>query len=196
MPYTQAKTKLSRLQYQNRNKQLGNRKLKIATSKNAIKYYKKLAKKYNQVFNTRNDFLQKTTTTLVKKYAHLKIENLNIKGMIANHKLAGAIADLGADEYKRLLLYKAPWFGSKIEVIDQWYPSSKGCHNCGYIKSDLRLKDRTFNCDCCQTSINRDLNAAKRLKNAPEEVIVDRVGFTRINACGQHTADGAGRSKK
>ncbi|MBR8827668.1 MAG: transposase [Gomphosphaeria aponina SAG 52.96 = DSM 107014] len=79
---------------------------------------KKLAKKYAKVANVRADFLQKKTTNFWKKYAYLRIENLNIKGMMANHKLAGAIADLGAYEFKRQLLYKAECFGTKVDVID------------------------------------------------------------------------------
>jgi putative transposase len=82
-------------------------------------------------------------------------------------------------------MYKAPWFAAKIDIIDQWFPSSKGCHNCGTIKPDLTLKDRIFKCDCCGIEIDRDLNASLRLKKAPDEVVVTRVGYTRSNACGQ-----------
>ena len=154
MPYRAAKTKLAKTQYQNRHKQKGNRRLKITNSQNAIKYYKKLAKKYAKVFNVRNDFLHKTTTNLVKKYGYLRIEDLNIKGMMSNHKLAGAVSDLGAYEFKRQLMYKAPWFATKLDIIDQWFPSSKGCHNCGL-------------------SIDRDLNASLRLEKATDEVITN-----------------------
>lgn len=196
MPYRKAKTKLGKLQYHNRHKQLGNRKLGVTTSSQAKKYFKKLAKSHATVANVRKDFLQKTTTGLVKKYGHLRIEDLNIKGMMTNHKLAGAIGDLGAYEFKRQLTYKAPWFGTKIDIIDQWYPSSKGCHNCGNIKTDLTLKDRIFNCSCCGLEIDRDLNASLRLEKAPDEVVTNRVGYTRINACGQVGADSLGGSKK
>ena len=135
-------------------------------------------------------------TELVRKYGHLRIEDLNIKGMMSNHKLAGAIGDLGAYEFKRQLIYKAPWFGTKIDIIDQWFPSSKGCHNCGNIKTDLTLKDRIFKCDCCGVEIDRDLNASLRLKKAPDEVVINRVGYTQIYACGQVGADSLGGSKK
>ncbi|MBR8826565.1 MAG: transposase [Gomphosphaeria aponina SAG 52.96 = DSM 107014] len=196
MPYRKAKTKLADFQFQNRKKQLGNRKLGIKTSHNARKYLKKLAKKSAKVANVRADFLQKTTTNLCKKYAHLRIENLNIKGMMANHKLAGAIADLGAYEFKRQLFYKAECFGTKVDVIDQWYPSSKGCSNCGAIKSNLTLSDRIFKCDECAFEEDRDFNASIRLEKAPEEAVVNRVGYTRINACGQVRADSLGRNRK
>ena len=196
MPYRKAKTKLGKFQNHNRHKQLGNRKLGITTSNNAKKYHGKLAKKHAVVANFRKDFLHKTTTGLVRKYGHLRIENLNIKGMMSNHKLAGAIGDLGAYEFKRQLTYKAPWFGTKLDIIDQWYPSSKGCYNCGNIKRDLTLKDRIFKCDCCGFEIDRDLNATLRLEKAPDEVVVNRVGYTQIDACGQVGADSLGESKK
>jgi putative transposase len=180
MPYKKAKTKLAKTQSHNRHKQIGNRKLKIPTSNNAKKYFKQLAKKHNRVANVRQDFLHKTTTKLLKKYGHLKIENLNIKGMMSNHKLAGAMGDLGAYEFKRQLIYKAPWYATKVDIIDQWFPSSKTCSNCGCLKSDLTLKDRIFNCIDCGISLDRDLNAAINLKNTNENVIKNRVGLTRI----------------
>lgn len=179
MPYRKAKTKLGKTQSHNRHKKMGNRRLKLATSNNAKKYFKKLAKKHNRVANIRQDFIHKTTTKLLKRYGHLKIENLNIKGMMSNHKLAGVVGDLAAYEFKRQLTYKAPWFASKIDIIDQWFPSSKTCSNCGCIKSDLTLKDRIFKCNDCGISLDRDLNAAINLKNASDEVIKSRVGFTR-----------------
>ena len=188
MPYKKAKTKLGKFQACNRHKQLGNRRRKIPTSNNAKKYFKLLAKKHHKVANVRNDFLHKTTTGLVRKYGYLRIEDLKIKGMMSNHKLAGAIADLGAYEFKRQLIYKAPMFATKLDIIDQWYPSSKGCHNCGTIKSDLTLKDRTFKCVSCELHIDRDLNASLRLEKAPESVIKTRVGFIRSYVCGEATA--------
>ena len=188
MPYRKAKTKLGKFQYHNRHKQLGNRRLKITTSNNAKKYFKLLAKKHHKVANVRNDFLHKTTTALVTKYAYLRIEDLNIKGMMSNHKLAGAIADIGAYQFKRQLIYKAPMFATKLDIIDQWFPSSKGCHNCGTIKSDLTLKDRTFKCVSCGLEIDRDVNASLRLEKAPDEVVTTRVGYTRSYVCGEATA--------
>ena len=99
MHYKKAKTKLSRLQYRNRHKQFGQRKKGISQSNNAKKYFLKLGKQHYKVACQRNDFLQKTTTKLCQKYAHIKIENLNISGLMSNHKLASSIADLGAYEF-------------------------------------------------------------------------------------------------
>ncbi|MEG4942412.1 RNA-guided endonuclease TnpB family protein [Microcoleus sp. F4-D5] len=167
-PLKKAKTKLSKLQWKNRKKQLGNRRLGIKASKNAQKYYRSLAKNYAKVANQRRDFLQKTTTEISKKYAHIRIEDLNVSGMLANHKLAASISDCGFYEFRRQLEYKSFMHGTKVEVVDRWYPSSKTCHQCGNIQP-LPLKERVFNCQCCELLINRDLNAAINLSQAPFE---------------------------
>ena len=84
--------------------------------------------------------------------------------MIANHKLAGAIADLGFYEFRRQLEYKALMYGSKVEAVSQWFPSSKTCSNCGH-KQDMPLSIRTYDCPNCGVSIDRDLNAAINILN-------------------------------
>lgn len=187
MPYRKAKTKLGQLQYRNRHKQLGNRRKKIKQSNNAKKYRQKLSKKHYKVTCQRKDFLQKTTTNLCRKYAHLKIENLNISGMMSNHKLASAVADLGAYEFKRQLSYKAEWYANRIDIIDQWFPSSKKCCECGHLKEDLKLSDRMYECSNCGLKIDRDLNASINLKNADDDVIVEKIGWvtSEFYACGQ-----------
>ena len=176
-PYKKAKTKLGMTQYQNRNKQLGNRKQGIKASNNAKKYYDKIRKQHHQIACQRKDFLQQTTTKLCKTYAHIKIESLNVKGMMANHKLAASIADLGLYEFKRQLTYKSEWYANRIDVINQWYPSSKKCSNCGHKKEKLALSDRLYVCDECGFEIDRDLNASINLELAPESVIVEKIGW-------------------
>ncbi len=193
-PLKAAITKLEKLQYHNRNKQFGNRKQKISPSNNARKYYKKLARLHKKVADARNDFLQKLTTSLAKKYRHIKLETLNIKGMMANGKLAMHIADASFYKFKTLLLNKADSHGGFVESVNQWYPSSKLCSNCGNKKSDLKLSDRVYHCQQCNLIIDRDLNSAINLKLTAEEHITNRVGSIRINACGHHTADGDGKS--
>jgi len=176
-PYKKAKTKLGMTQYHNRNKQLGNGKQGIKASNNAKKYYHKIRKQHHQIACQRKDFLQQTTTKLCKTYAHIKIESLNVKGMMANHKLAASIADLGMYEFKRQLTYKAEWYANRIDVINQWYPSSKKCSNCGHKKEKLSLSDRLYVCGECGFEINRDLNASINLEQAPESVIVEKIGW-------------------
>ena len=188
-PLKAAITKLKKFQYRNRNKQLGNRS--TPASSNAKKYYKKLAKLHKQVADRRNDFLQKLTTNLARKYYHLRVETLNIQGMLQNKKLAFHVGDASFYKFKSLLEAKALTHGGIVESVSQWYPSSKLCSQCNRKKSKLGLSDRIYYCDSpfCQPMC-RDLNSAINLANAPSEQITNRVGSIRINACGHDTADG------
>lgn len=189
-PLRAAKTKLYKLQYQNRNKQLGNRKTATTPSSNARKYYKKLAKLQKQIADRRNDFLQKLTTDLARKYRHIKVETLNIQGLMKNHKLAFHFADASFDKFQTLLENKAQIYGGIVESVDTFYPSSKLCSQCGNKKTKLSLKERVYRCDSpfCQP-ICRDLNSAINLKNVPLDKIINRVGSTRIDSCGHRSAD-------
>jgi len=186
------------IQYHNRNKQLENRKQGVKASNNAKKYYDKIRKQHHQIACQRKDFLQQTTTYLCKTYAHIKIESLNVKGMMANHKLAASIADLGMYEFKRQLTYKAEWYANRIDVINQWYPSSKKCSNCGHKKEKLSLSDRLYVCGECGFEINRDLNASINLEQAPESVIVEKIGWvtSELTSVDSVSAFGAGGSRK
>lgn len=169
-PLKAAITKLKKLQYQNRNKQLGNRKLGQQKSNNAQKYYNKLAKLHKKVADRRNDFLQKLTTELARKYRHIKIETLNIKGMIANRKLSLHVADASFYKFKSLLQNKAKTHGGAVESVDMWYPSSKLCSSCGNKKNDLKLKDRVYRCTNCNTIICRDLNSSIKCDSFPQNL--------------------------
>ncbi|BAZ11896.1 transposase, IS605 OrfB family protein [Calothrix sp. NIES-4071] len=160
-----AKTKLSKEQWRNRNKQFGNRKQGVRASKNAKKFFNSVARKHATVANIRKDFLQKTTTSISKRYYKIRVEDLNVSGMVANHKLAEAISSLGLYEFRRMLDYKQSHYGTKLEVVDRWYPSSKTCSVCGHVQ-DMKLSDRVFNCGTCNFSIDRDLNAAINLVSA------------------------------
>ncbi|MGK7947577.1 MAG: RNA-guided endonuclease InsQ/TnpB family protein [Xenococcaceae cyanobacterium] len=191
-PLKAAITKLRRLQFHNRHKQLGDRRKGIPASNNARKYYRKLSKLQKKVADRRNDFLQKLTTNLARKYRWLKLETLNLKGMMANHKLAFHIADASFYKFKSLLENKAITHGGIVESVDMWYPSSKLCSHCHQKKTDLKLKDRIFDCSSGCKPICRDLNSSLNLANAPFDKIVGRVGSTRSYACGQVVADNLG----
>ncbi|MGK7936667.1 MAG: RNA-guided endonuclease InsQ/TnpB family protein [Xenococcaceae cyanobacterium] len=191
-PLKAAITKLRKFQYHNRHKQLGDRRKGIRASNNARRYYRKLSKLQKKVADRRNDFLQKLTTNLTGKYRHLKVETLNIQGLLANHKLAFHIADASFYKLKSLLEAKAVTHGGIVESVDLWYPSSKLCSQCHQKKTDLRLKDRIFTCHHGCQPIGRDLNSSLNLANAPFDKIVSRVGSTRINACGLSSADTLG----
>ena len=193
-PLKAAITKLKKFQYYNRNKQLGNRKLGQQKSNNTQKYYNKLAKFHKKVADRRNDFLQKLTTELARKYRHIKIETLNVKGMMANGKLAIHIADASFYKFKTLLENKIKTHGGILESVDMWYASSKLCSNCGNKKTDLKLSDRIYRCSVCKTVLCRDLNSSIILAKVEVENITNRIGSIRINACGHETADGHEKS--
>ncbi|BAZ22355.1 putative transposase [Kalymmatonema gypsitolerans NIES-4073] len=100
---------------------------------------------------------------LAKNHGTVVIEDLNVSGMMANHKLAKAIADMSFFEFRRQLTYKCELYGSKLVVVDRWFPSSKTCSNCGTKKETLTLDERVFECSECGFSLDRDLNAAINL---------------------------------
>lgn len=140
-------------------------------SKNYIKQQVKVAKHHARVSNIRKDTLHKVSTFLTDSFQYIAIEDLNIKGMMANGKLARTISDLGLYELRRQLEYKSKLKGNILTFADRWFPSSKTCSYCGNIKSDLKLSDRTYHCEACGLSIDRDLNASinlERLNKIPQ----------------------------
>ena len=134
-------------------------------SNNYQKTKMKLARLHAKIRNIRQDFLHKLTTRLVKGFDVICIENLNVKGMMANHKLARSIMDLEFYEFKRQLLYKAQMCGKEVVIADRWYPSSKTCSNCGEKLAELALSVREWECEHCHTIHDRDANAAINLRN-------------------------------
>lgn len=163
-----AKIKLGKLQWRNRKKVLGNKKLKVKASGKAKRYYVELSRRHARIANIRQDTTQKMTTDLSRRIYNIRIEDLNVSGMIANHKLANAISDKCFYEIRRQLIYKQAHYGTKVELVDRWYPSSKTCSKCGHVQ-DMKLKDRVFNCQKCGYSQDRDENASANLENAPSD---------------------------
>lgn len=154
--YRKAKRKLAKLQ-----KELCRR---TKAGKNREKSKAKLAKCHYRISSIRSDTLRKLTTYLAKNHSEIWMEDLNISGMLKNHKLAGAISDCGFYEFKRQLEYKTAWYGSKLCLVDRWFPSSQLCSGCG-AKQSLGLSQRQYNCPSCNLSIDRDLNASRNLLN-------------------------------
>ena len=148
-----AKTKLSKDMWRNRNKLRGNASLGIKASKNALKYYQRLAKRHARIANIRRDFLQKATTDISLKYYNIRIEDLNVQGMIANQKLAEAVSSLGFYEFRRMLICKSTFFGTKVELVERWFPSSKICCCCGNIQP-MPLSERIYRCNNCGIAID------------------------------------------
>ena len=134
--------------------------------KGSVKYNKqklKVAKLHKKITNSRLDNLHKVSTELIKKYDVIYLEDLNIKGMIKNHKLAKHISDVSWGKFITLLEYKALWNDKQIVKIDRFFPSSKQCNNCGYINQNLDLSIREWICPSCKTNLDRDLNASKNI---------------------------------
>ena len=138
---------------------------KIKGSSNRRKANQKVAKVHYEIACLRKDILDKLTTYLCENYRVICIENLNVSGMIKNHKLALSISDLGFGEFRRQLEYKSVLHGNTLIIADRWFPSSKTCSGCGHIKETLLLSERKFICENCGQVIDRDLNAAINLRN-------------------------------
>ncbi|MBU9200046.1 transposase [Burkholderia multivorans] len=136
---------------------------KVKGSNNRKKSAQRLARLHWRIANVRNDALHKLTHHLTSEYGFIAIEDLNVKGMLANHRLARHIADAGFGEFRRQLSYKAALRGVQLHVLDRWYPSSKTCSSCGSLNEALTLSDRFWVCTACGTTHDRDANAAKNI---------------------------------
>ena len=124
---------------------------------------KQLARQYEKVTNQRTDFLHKVSTKLVRENQAIIIEDLNIDGMMKNHKLARSIGSVGWATFFSMLEYKCEWYGKTLIRIGRFEPSSKMCE-CGYINRELKLSDRKWTCPKCGTTNDRDLLAARNIK--------------------------------
>jgi putative transposase len=122
----------------------------------------RLGRHHNRVANVRRHFLHQVSNALVKTHDRLVLEDLNVTGMLANHRLSQAITDAGWAEFARLVRYKQAWRMGAVQAADRWYPSSQLCSHCGGRNTALTLSDRVFTCPCGH-SIDRDLNAAVNL---------------------------------
>ncbi|MCT4585094.1 MAG: transposase [Peptostreptococcaceae bacterium] len=133
-------------------------------SNNWYKQKKKVAIVHQKVKNSRKDFLHKVSKNLVDKYNAICIEDLNMKGMSQALKFGKSVADNGWGMFTTFLQYKAQFLGKQVLKVDKFYPSSKTCSFCGTVKSTLKLAQRTYHCEKCNNSIDRDLNASINIK--------------------------------
>jgi putative transposase len=150
---------------------------------------RRLARVHVRTANLRRDALHKLTTTLATEHGTVVVEQLNVAGMLRNHRLARAIADTGLAELRRLLTYKTTWYGSRLVMADRFYPSSKTCSACGRVKAKLALAERTFRCEVCRLVLDRDLNAARNLAMLAQHVA--QSGWETRNARGADIGPGA-----
>ena len=163
---------------------------KAVGSNRRAKARAKLARLHARVANQRLDAMHKATTMIARTYSTVCIEDLNVTGMVKNHRLAKAVSDAAFGEFRRQLEYKTAKTGARLHVIDRWYPSSKTCSACGAVKAKLSLSERVYRCDACGLSIDRDLNAAINIKvagSAPETINAHRETVSRGGQPGRAT---------
>ena len=155
--------RLKKLQKQLSRKQKG--------SNNRNKARLKLAKLYKKINDSKLNYLHKVTNTLINENQVICIEDLNVKGMVKNHRLAESISEMNFGGFVRMLEYKASWYGRIIVKVDRFYPSSKTCNHCGYVYKSLKLSERQWICPICGEVINRDYNAACNIKDEGMRII-------------------------
>lgn len=133
--------------------------------KNALKVKQEIALLHEHIANQRKDFLHKVSTGLIRENQSVCVEDLNVKGMMANGKLAKHVQDLGLGMFYSFLKYKAEWSGKHVLECGRWDASSKTCSKCGWYYRDLTLSERTWTCVSCGTAHDRDVNAALNIRD-------------------------------
>ncbi|WP_326779343.1 RNA-guided endonuclease InsQ/TnpB family protein [Streptomyces sp. NBC_01445] len=136
---------------------------KTPGSNNRARARRKVAKVHAKIADRRRDHLHKLTTRLVRENQTLVIEDLTVRNMVKNHTLARAISDASWAEFRSMLEYKAAWYGRDVVAVDRFFPSSKLCSACGALAGRMPLNIRTWTCENCGTTHDRDENAANNL---------------------------------
>ena len=139
----------------------------------------KVAKIHEKIASCRLDTLHKVSIELVRNYDLISVEDLNVKGMIKNHKLSKHIADASWGNFVTLLQYKCDWYGKELVKVNRFYPSSKTCGDCGWINQNLKLSDREWTCNSCGVIHDRDENASRNiLKEGLKNISAGTVEYT------------------
>ena len=172
---------------------------KVRGSARREKAKARVARLYARVTDARMDAINKATTMIANTYSAVCIEDLNVAGMVKNRHLARSLSDAALGEFRRQLEYKTARNGAVLRVVDRWFPSSKTCSNCGVVKAKLSLAERTFNCDACGLSIDRDVNAAINIKvagSAPETLNARGGDVRRADLVSGNADPGEARTKQ
>ena len=136
---------------------------KVKNSNNRNRQRIRLAKAFERLTNQKEAYIHYVVNCLLKDYDLVCMEDLNVSGMLKNHKLAKAIQEVGLYRFRQVLTDKAVLNGKQVVLVDRFYPSSKTCHKCGYIKRNLTLSDREWTCPMCGEHHDRDVNAAMNI---------------------------------
>jgi putative transposase len=147
-----------------RDSETGAERKRTVFSRNYEKAALRLARLQRRVRNIRRDFLHKVTTWLAKTKPVLVVEDLNVRGLVQNGRLSWAIADVGWGTFRRMLEYKCAWYGARLIVAPRDFPSTKRCSRCGAVRAEVPLSERVFHCPACGLRMDRDLNAARNLR--------------------------------
>ncbi|MEG4837107.1 RNA-guided endonuclease TnpB family protein [Microcoleus sp. B9-D4] len=169
---------------------------KLHGSNNRHKARLKVAKVHQSIADARKDFLHKLTTRLVRENQTIAVEDLAVKNMVKNPKLALSISDASWGELVRQLEYKCDWYGRTLIKIDRWFPSSKRCGNCGHIMEKMPLNVREWDCPICGAHHDRDINAAQNILAAGLAVKVCGANVRPDRHKSDGSCDEAERSKK
>lgn len=140
----------------------------------------KVAKIHEKIANCRLDTLHKVSHQLVNENDLIVCEDLNVKGMIKNHKLSKHIADASWGNFVTLLQYKCDWYGKELVKVNRFYPSSKTCGDCGWINQELRLSDREWTCKSCGVVHDRDINASKNILKEGLKIFGQGLSNTKV----------------
>ena len=144
---------------------------KVKGSNNRNKVRIKFVKEFEHITNKKENYIHEVVNDLLTKYDTIFMEDLNVSGMLKNHKLAKAIQEVGFFRFKDILQNKALMNNKKVILIDRYYPSSKACSCCGFNNKDLKLSDRYWICPECNTKHDRDLNAAKNILREGQQIL-------------------------
>lgn len=134
----------------------------LTDCKNYQKQRLKVNEIHESITNSRNDYLHKLSTELVKNHDIICMEDLNVKGMMKNHKLAKAISEVSWTKFKDMVAYKCAWYGKKLVSVNAQY-TSQTCFECGHISKENRKTQSGFDCVKCGHTANADLNASKNI---------------------------------